>query len=167
MVFLRSDYGGENIVCSCSDTEVVIEEVSSLAVQSTTKGWLMFMQGVFHYLEELDLLDVNDELLMFCLHYIFLPRINRDLEHKSVEPLTTEHKYTPHQLFISGLLNRQNSGTTETEDIFALDHDSGSTEENEESAAIQENENNHVAVPVTYSPLNNALTLQLQQLIDH
>ena len=34
---------------------------------------------LFYHLESLNLLDVESELDLFCLHYVFIPRINKAL----------------------------------------------------------------------------------------
>lgn len=63
--------------------------------------------SVFYYLEERRYLDLNNEVHMFCLHYIFKPRINQNLQHFvngwDNHPLRTEHNRTPNRLWISGL----------------------------------------------------------------
>ena len=40
--------------------------------------WPMYSL-LFHYMEDEGLLDPNNEIHMFCLHYIYLPRINSAL----------------------------------------------------------------------------------------
>ncbi len=62
---------------------------------------------IFQKLEEENILDPLNELDIFCLHYIFLPRINKSLDefrgswnHHS---LSTEENKSPLQLFTEGL----------------------------------------------------------------
>lgn len=43
-------------------------------------GCLYIYYSVFVYLEQSEYLDVGNEEHMFCLHYVFLPRINRHLQ---------------------------------------------------------------------------------------
>ena len=54
---------------------------------------------VFWYLEENGYLDISNEIHLFCLHFVFLPRINRHLglfqEGFDNHPLRTESNMTP------------------------------------------------------------------------
>ena len=67
---------------------------------------------LFCLLEDLELLDRDSNVDMFCLHYIFLPRVNHSLDSfrasYSHHPVRTEHNRTPYQLWISGMV--QNTG---------------------------------------------------------
>ena len=71
----------------------------------------------FYTMEDEGLLDPSDEIDLYCLHFIFIPRINQQLDvfraaycrHK----LRTEHNRSPLQLWTMGLMN--------TEDATALD----------------------------------------------
>lgn len=62
---------------------------------------------LFLYMEENEILDIDNEVHMFCLHYTFGPRINRSLdgfkEAWNNHPLSTEGSLSPNQLWISGL----------------------------------------------------------------
>ena len=62
---------------------------------------------LFYYMEDQFLLDINDEVHLFCLHYVFLPRINLALNlfknAWNLHPLSTERNLSPIQLWISGL----------------------------------------------------------------
>ena len=53
------------------------------------------------------ILDVDDEVHMFCLNYIFLPRINTSLKMFAAawnnHPLSSEGNLSPNQLWIAGL----------------------------------------------------------------
>ena len=54
---------------------------------------------LFMYMGSLDILDADDEIHFFCLHYIFIPRINNKLNRWvqawNSHPLRTENK-TPY-----------------------------------------------------------------------
>ena len=64
---------------------------------------------VFYYMEEAGYLDVSNEVNMFCLHYVFIPRINQHLEHFikgwNDHPIRIARNKMPNQLCISGLCN--------------------------------------------------------------
>jgi transposase InsO family protein len=72
-------------------------------------GCTFIFYYVFWYLEENDYLDVSNETHLFCLHYVFLPRINRHLnlfqDGYDNHPLRTESNMTPVQLWVSGSNN--------------------------------------------------------------
>ena len=52
-------------------------------------------------------LDIDNEIHIFCLHYVFIPRVNASLrqfiEAWNNHPLSSELYLTPIQLWISGL----------------------------------------------------------------
>jgi len=52
-------------------------------------------------------LDPNSDLHLFCLYYVFIPRINAHLEAWKVawikHPMRSEHNLTPEQLWTAGL----------------------------------------------------------------
>ena len=58
----------------------------------------------FHALEADDHLDCLNEVDLYCLHFVFLPRINSALndfvESWNNHSLSSEHNLTPNQLFI-------------------------------------------------------------------
>lgn len=128
---VRADKGGENVLVS----EYMLRHPHrgtgrgsfitgrSVHNQRIERLWrdvfsscLSHLYHTFHSLEDEGLLDPIDEIDLFCLHFIFLPRINQQLEafkeaycrHK----LRTEHNSTPLQLWTRGLLL--------TEDLVAL-----------------------------------------------
>lgn len=65
--------------------------------------------NLFYFMENDNILNVNNELHIFCLHYIYIKRINHALQMFmdawNNHPLSTEHNLTPVQLWISGLVN--------------------------------------------------------------
>lgn len=62
-------------------------------------------QNLFHYMEAYLLMDPLNDVHLFALHYVFMPRIQRALDefrHQyNHHPLRTEHNLTPSQLFIA------------------------------------------------------------------
>lgn len=63
---------------------------------------------LLHSLEEDGLLDPSNSLLLFCAQYIFVPRLQMDLDTFTGgwdnHPLRTEQNLTPSQLWTIGLL---------------------------------------------------------------
>lgn len=71
------------------------------------EGVLSFYHVRFHHLESVHLLDPSNALYLFCLHFVYIPRINQHLtswrEVWIKHPMRTEHNLTPEQLWTSGL----------------------------------------------------------------
>ena len=69
-------------------------------------GCTFIFYYVFSYLEENDLLDTSDFVQLFCLQYVYLPRINKHMEMFRAgwdfHPLRTEFNMTPVQLWLYG-----------------------------------------------------------------
>ena len=61
-------------------------------------------------------LDPLNEVDMYCLHFIFLPRINKCLEEFQESwnnhSLSTEGNKSPYQLFVEGLLHHSSQSNT-------------------------------------------------------
>lgn len=72
---------------------------------------------LFYYMEEEHLLDVLNEVHIFCLHYVFLTRINVALNQFNDawnhHPLSSESNMSPMQLWISGLSRMSTDVLTE------------------------------------------------------
>ena len=72
-------------------------------------GCLYIYYSVFFFMEEAGYLDVNNDVHMFCLHYVFISRINKHLCHFvegwNDHSIRTAQNRTPNQLWISGLAN--------------------------------------------------------------
>ena len=85
-------------------------------------GVIGLYYSLFFYLEGINILDVDNDLHLFCLHYIFIPRINRHLEMWRQawikHPLSSEHSMTPEQLWTSGLQNIAYSGSHIAKEVF-------------------------------------------------
>ena len=64
---------------------------------------------LFYYLEDIGELDVTDEIHLWALHYVYIPRINNSLKlfanGWNAHPLSSEGNRTPEQLWILGLRN--------------------------------------------------------------
>ena len=71
---------------------------------------------LFYYLEELDLLDRNNDIHIYALHYVFIPRVNHALksfkEGWNNHGIRTAHNQSPNQLFVTGVLQLHRSGLT-------------------------------------------------------
>ena len=71
---------------------------------------------LFYYLEQQDLLNVLNQVHLFALHFIYIPRINQSLrlfqEGWNNHGIRTARHLSPKQLFIQGALRLYSSGLT-------------------------------------------------------
>ena len=78
----------------------------------------------FNHMEEHLILDVENEIHMFSLHYVFQPRINQELSQwkqaHNNHPIRTERNQTPTQLWISGIVTNQHQTHSAITNIFNL-----------------------------------------------
>ncbi|XP_030606357.1 uncharacterized protein LOC115794834 isoform X3 [Archocentrus centrarchus] len=64
--------------------------------------------NLLHSLEEEGLIDLSNAVHLFCVGYVFIPRLRKDLqvfeESWNSHPLRTERNLTPSQLWMIGML---------------------------------------------------------------
>ena len=86
------------------------------------KGVLDFYHRLFSHLESVHMLDPDNSLNLFCLHAVYLPRINLHLrawqEARDKHSMRTEHGLTPEQLWTSGLQRIAASGHHIAKEVF-------------------------------------------------
>ena len=121
-----------------------------------------YFRLLLHFLEKNNLLNPNDELDLAALHYVFIPRINENLEKFKVSwnnhKLSTEKQKTPNQLYILGMLDLFGSEYTAVKDFFesnVIDSNYYGVEEPDVIDAASEVEE-AVVVPETMQNLSNA-----------
>ena len=83
--------------------------------------------NLFRTLETEGHFDNSNEVDIYCLHYVFVPRINQALssflEGWNNHPISTESNQTPHQLFVTGLLPHLcNSNSDSDSDLEGSEH---------------------------------------------
>ncbi|XP_077869656.1 uncharacterized protein LOC144361665 [Saccoglossus kowalevskii] len=85
-------------------------------------GCVYVFYNLFYYLEDQKLLDPSNEMNIFCLNYIYTPRINRSLDlfcqGWNAHSIRTASNFTPNQLWVSGLLSIANSNSTIAREAF-------------------------------------------------
>ena len=117
----------------------------------------MYFKNIFYFLESRHLLDPDDEIDIFALHYIYIPRINRAIDQFVLQwnnhPLSTEGGKTPLQKWTEGFYNfaesdfatvREMLNPTDVDSHYGIDD--GDDEIQPEVPEIQTD--NHVVVPV-------------------
>lgn len=133
-------------------------------------GCLSLFYQLFQYLEVNHLLDADNDVHIWCLHYVYLPMINKHLQTwKNAwvhHPLSTEKNKTPMQLWISGLhftqfgqrilQNAQDPVTQEEIDQYGIDW----------NGPVSTDRENFVEVPNTSCPLDDHNLTLLQQSVN-
>ena len=118
---VRSDYGMENyhvgaymiqhrggnrgsILTGSSVHNTRVER----AHRDIFSGVLVFYSRIFEELEYEELLDIEDDVHLFCLHYVYTNRINRSLNEFMLQmnhhPVSTERNLSPLQMWEKGML---------------------------------------------------------------
>lgn len=64
--------------------------------------------NTLHSLEEEGFIDLSNEIHLFCVQYVFIPRLRSDLQHFTDSwnnhPIRTEANLTPQQMWHIGML---------------------------------------------------------------
>ena len=85
-------------------------------------GVLSLYYNLFYHLESVRVLDPNNDLHLFCLHTVYIPRINRHLQAwKNAwvkHPIRSEHNFTPEQLWTHGLQRIAGSDNNIAKEVF-------------------------------------------------
>uniref|UniRef100_A0A3B1J120 Integrase catalytic domain-containing protein n=1 Tax=Astyanax mexicanus TaxID=7994 RepID=A0A3B1J120_ASTMX len=127
---IRTDHGGENnSVCLMMNIFRGPERGSALRGRSTHnqrierlwgdlwRGLTNVYYDIFSFLESEGIVDIDNEMDLWALHYVYLPRINRDLDafvrQWNNHSFRTERHQSPTQIFVRGCLEQQGRPTTE------------------------------------------------------
>ena len=127
---VRSDLGGENVdvwrdmlqfhrdpSCVLTGSSTHNERTERLW-NDTNRCISRIFSDTFRQLESEGVLDPLNEVDMFCLHFIYLPRINKAIDEFvqswNHHPLSSEGNMTPSQIFVAYFtaLDRRNSTST-------------------------------------------------------
>ena len=70
----------------------------------------------------MEMLDPNNEIEVYALHYVFLPQLNKALDLFVMQwnnhPLSSEHGYTPFQVWKQGFYNYTQSDYTTVREVL-------------------------------------------------
>ena len=120
--------------------------------RETFRCVLSVFYQLFYFLEETGRLDSSSESDLYCLHYIYLPRINvapnSFTKGWNNHALTTERCMTPIQLFTRGILSIGRQPSLPSDTTESTLHDSG------------------IDVPAILSPLSKQDEAQLHSTIN-
>ena len=119
---VRTDLGGENAGVwrymieehSCWSAVITGSSVHNERIERLWRDVFRCVGSVFYEvfqsLAEEGRLDPLNEVDVYCLHFVYIPRINHALkqfvESWNNHPISTEHNQTPNQLFIQGALQQ-------------------------------------------------------------
>ena len=123
---------------------------------------------LFYYLEEAKLLDPTNSIHIYSLYYVYIPRINLGLKlfrnAWNKHDLRTKHALTPEQLFVAGTLQLHNSRMVALEFFDNIQSNNYGVVEG--GLAVDDNDDDVVAVPENDLQLSDEQFLLLQQRVD-
>lgn len=168
-----NDHGGENVLVWRDMTSAWGEEARSVIVgssvhnqrierhnRSTNEQELSVFKSEFYDLEREGVLDPLNDTDLFCLHYVYLPRLNKNLAEfvsaHNNHKVSTESNNTPAQIFWTNLhLTAFRVGREQNDAWMGVNIDE----------LIYTNLP-HVQVPFTSNPLDDTAYAELQRLVD-
>ena len=126
-------------------------------------------QNIFYFLENNSLLDPFDEIHLYALHYVYIPRINRALDEMQQDwefhPLSSENNRSPRQLWHWGITRLSNIDPIEVENMLTnVGEDFADYGIDEEAPLPEIDSDNIVVVPETRLHLTDAAEAGLREI---
>lgn len=128
-------------------------------------GCLHLYYNLFYAMEHCGMLDPSNELHLFSLHFVYLPRINQTLQlfaqgHNRA-PISTERGKSPLQLWISGSVSASNRGIDDfwiQGEHYGVDWDGPAPDGNlDDATAVEVPNTRNPLQPAQYSSLTNII----------
>ena len=176
---VRSDYGMENYLVGVYMIHHRGENRGSMITGSSVhncrverlhrdvySGVLVFYSQIFDELE-CEGLDVLNDVHIYSLHHVYIPRINRSLQEfiqqMNNRPVSSERNQSPLQMWQSGMLQQINSDdiilSTADVDDYGIDPNSVSSVEEEDYQVVVE--------PPLIGHLEDIITIQLPDPLEN
>jgi len=121
-------------------------------------------------MEENFLLDPVNEVHLYALHFVYLPRINRSIEEFILQwnnhPVRTENSLSPLQMWMQGVYNYAHSSQPAVQMLLGprIDPESYGVSDDDPDPELQTN--NHVEVPRSSIELSDSDKAVLEFAID-
>ena len=113
------------------------------------------------------MLDRNNDIHIYALHYVFIPRVNHALkafkEGWNNWGIRTAHNQSPNQLFVTGVLQLHRSGLTALDFLGVVNENYGIEED---GLTAHEDDEGGVIIPENNFALTDEHMLQLQQQVN-
>ncbi len=128
--------------------------------------------NIFLFLEQRGLFDASNEIHLYCLHLVYVKLINKALDEfvgqLNNHPVSTECNFSPHQLWVRGMLELRNSGYSAVCSVVEgqiTDIEQYGIDEGE--VLHDEQEDYAVVVPETRVPLSEVKIQQLSEAYEY
>lgn len=132
---IRTDHGTENVAVAremlhrygpLANPVITGQSVHNQRIERLWRDVFTFVltyyKNLFHYLESQQVLDPDDEIDAYALQYVYLPRINKALDHFVSQwnnhPLSSEGNRTPLQKWTEGFYQFANSDYTTVRELL-------------------------------------------------
>ena len=131
------------------------------------EGCVVLFYNLFYQMEDERILNVDNQVHIFCLQYTFLPRINyalhQFLEAWNLHPLSSVNNLSPTQLWISGISRTYDIDDAITHDMnhLGIDWDGPISESDEDEVNMVDviyplSEQDYLELENTVAPLSNS-----------